>query len=193
MSARSGGLRPATLALAYVAGKATVYTLVGGLVVVAGLGLEAMSIPVVIAARKVLGPLMMVIGLGMLGVLRLRAGFGQRASLRLRDRLGGRGHRGAYLLGVAFSFAFCPTLFWLFFGLTMPLALRSTGGWIFPGLFAIGSSLPLLIVSAAVATGLGTAARIAGGIRRLEPALRAAAGILLIAAGLHDTLIYWML
>ncbi len=193
VSARSGGRRSATLALAYVAGKVTVYTVVGGLVVVAGLQLEAASIPVVIAARKALGPLMVIIGLGMLGVLRLRAGFGQRAALWLRDRLAGRGHRGAYLLGVAFSFAFCPTLFWLFFGLTMPLALRSTGGWIFPGLFALGSSLPLLVVSAAVATGLGTAARIAGGIRRLEPALRATAGILLIAAGLHDTLIYWVL
>jgi len=193
VSARSGGLRSATLALAYVAGKVTVYTLVGGLVVVAGLQLQAASIPVVIATRKTLGPLMLLIGLSMLRVLRLRAGFGQSAALWLRDRLTGRGHRGAYLLGVAFSFAFCPTLFWLFFGLTMPLALRSTGGWAFPGLFAVGSSLPLLFVATAVAAGVGTAGRIAGGIRRLEPVLRATAGALLIGAGLHDTLIYWVL
>jgi hypothetical protein len=45
---------------------------------------------------------------------------------------GGAGR--AYLLGLAF----CPTLFWLFFGLTVPLALRSAGGWSFPGLLAAG-------------------------------------------------------
>jgi hypothetical protein len=49
---------------------------------------------------------------------------------------GGAGR--AYLLGLAFSLAFCPTLFWLFFGLTVPLALRSAGGWSFPGLLAAG-------------------------------------------------------
>ena len=59
----------------------------------------------------------------------------------LRARPSARGPLGAYLLGVAFSFASCPTLFWLFFGLTIPLALRSTGGWTFPGVFPFGSSL----------------------------------------------------
>ncbi len=192
-SAQPGGARPVSVALAYVAGKVSVYTLVGGLVVLAGLQFQTASIPVAIVARKALGPLMLAVGLTMLGALRLRVGFGQRVALWLRARLGGRGHRGAYLLGVAFAFAFCPTLFWLFFGLTLPLALRSAGGWAFPGLFAVGSSLPLLGLTAAVALGLGTAGRVAGGIRRVEPIIRVAAGVLLIAAGLHDTLIYWVL
>lgn len=185
--------RPTTLAMAYVAGKVTVYTLAGGLVILAGLQLQAVSIPVVVAARKALGPLMVLVGLGLLGALRLRSGFGQQWAMWMRDRLGGHGHRGAFLLGVAFSFAFCPTLFWLFFGLTVPLALRSTGGLAFPGLFAVGASLPLLAVTAIVGAGLGTAGRIVGGLRRAEAVLRVAAGIVLILAGLHDTVVYWLL
>jgi cytochrome c biogenesis protein CcdA len=193
VSAHGGRGRPTTLAMTYVAGKVTVYTLAGGLVILVGLQLQAASIPVVVVARKALGPLMVLVGLGLLGALRLRAGFGQRWAMLVRDKLGGQGHLGAYLLGVVFSFAFCPTLFWLFFGLTVPLALRSTGGLAFPGFFAIGASLPLLLAAAIVGAGLRTAGRVVGGLRRVESVLRVAAGIVLILAGLHDTVVYWLL
>jgi len=116
VSAHPSRARPVALALAYAAGKVSVYTLVGAAVVLAGLQLQAASIPIALAARKALGPLMIVIGLGLLDVRRLNLGLGPRVALRLRQRLRGRGAGGAYLLGVAFSFAFCPTLFWLFFG-----------------------------------------------------------------------------
>jgi len=112
---------------------------------------------------------------------------------RLRERFKAPGAGGAYLLGVAFSFAFCPTLFWLFFGLTMPLALRSTAGWAFPGLFALGSSLPLLAIAGLVAAGAGAAEVVAGGMRRLERPVRVGAALILLLAGVHDTLVYWAL
>ena len=129
-------------------------------------------------------------GLGLLGLWRFRLGLGQVLAHRLRERFKAPGAGGAYLLGVAFSFAFCPTLFWLFFGLTIPLALRSAGGWAFPGLFALGSSLPLLAVAGLVAAGAGAAEVVAGGMRRLEPPARGGAAILLLLAGGHDTLVY---
>jgi len=192
-SAKPGGGRPVLLTLAYVAGKMSVYTLVGGGVILAGLQLQAASIPVVIVARKALGPLMILIGLGLLGLWRFRLGLGQVLAHRLRERFKAPGAGGAYLLGVAFSFAFCPTLFWLFFGLTVPLALRSAGGWAFPGLFALGSSLPLLAIAGLVAAGAGAAEVVAGGMRRLGPPVRVGAALILLLAGVHDTLVYWAL
>jgi cytochrome c biogenesis protein CcdA len=191
-SAHPGGGRPLGLALAYVAGKITVYSLVGAGVVLAGLQLQAISIPVVIVARRALGPLMILIGLGLLGLWRFRFGAGQRLAWRLREGLGLSGAGGAYLLGVVFSFALCPTLFWLFFGLTVPLALRSAGGWTFPGLFALGASLPLLAATGLVVAGVAAADVVAGGLRRLERPLRIVAGGVLVLAGLHDTLVYWV-
>ena len=192
-SAHPGGGRPVALALAYIAGKVSVYTLVGGGVILAGLQLQAASIPVVIVARKALGPLMILVGLGLLGLWRFRLGLGQALAHRLRERFKAPGAGGAYLLGVAFSFAFCPTLFWLFFGLTIPLALRSPGGWAFPGLFALGSSLPLLAIAGLVAAGAGAAEVVAGGMRRLERPVRVGAAVILLLAGIHDTLVYWAL
>jgi len=192
-SARPGRRRPIHLALAYVAGKVTVYTLVGAAVVLAGLQLQAVSIPVVVVARKALGPLMIVVGLVLLGLWRPRISVGNQLAARLRGGVGGSGVRGAYVLGLVFSLAFCPTLFWLFFGLTLPLALRSAGGWSFAGLFAIGSSLPLLAVATLVPVGAGAVEALAGSMRRLERPVRGAAAVVLVVAGLHDTLGYWEL
>jgi len=193
VTARGGDARPFGMALAYVAGKVSVYTVVGAAVIVAGLQLQATSIPVILVARKALGPLMVIIGLMLAGAWRPRVTLGQTLSLRLRERLPTGGAVGAYLLGVAFAFAFCPTLFWLFFGLTVPLALRSGGGWAFPGLFALGSSVPLLVVAALLGAGVGAAHRIVGGVRRWDRPVRWIAAVILILAGLHDTAVYWLL
>lgn len=184
---------PFVLTLAYVAGKVSVYSIAGALVILAGLQIDRASVPVVVMARRIFGPLMIVVGLTFIGVLRFAPVVGQGLALRLGERLRGRGVRGAYLLGVAFSFAFCPTLFWLFFGLAIPLALRSAGGWAFPGVFALGSSLPLLALAGIVSVGLGTADRLVGGVRRVDRPLRIVAGMVLLLAGLHDTLVYWLL
>ena len=180
-------------ALAYASGKVAVYSVVGGMAIVLGLQLQATSIPVVIIARKVLGPLMVIVGLGMLGLLPVRGAPARALAEQLRGRLPTGGRGGAFLLGVAFSFAFCPTLFWLFFGLTLPLAVATAGGWSFPGLFALGTTFPLLVVAAAVGVGRGAAERAARGMARIHRAAGCAAGIVFVLAGLHDTLIYWWL
>lgn len=191
-SASRAGTAPVLGAsLAYVAGKVLVYSVVGGLAVVLGLQLQGASIPVVLVARKLLGPLMLLVGLGLLGLVRLPGGFGLDLSRRLAGQV--PGGRCGFLLGVAFSFAFCPTLFWLFFGLTVPLALRSPGGWSFPGVFAVGTALPLLALATVVSLGWGAADRLAGGVARWHRPVKWVAGAAFIVAGLHDTLIYWWL
>lgn len=187
---RAGALRASVL---YVLGKVTVYSLVGALVILLGLQLQAVSVPVIMVARKVLGPSMVIIGLAMLGLIRLRGGFGQALGGKVRARLVQATPANAFVLGVAFSFAFCPTLFWLFFGLTLPLALRSGGGWAFPGLFAVGTSLPLLALSCGVSFGVAAHQRVVGGMTRLQRRLGRLAGVVFVVAGLHDTLVYWWL
>jgi len=104
-----------------------------------------------------------------------------------------RGILGAFLLGVAFSFTFCPTLLWLFFGLTIPLALRSAAGWTFPGLFALGTALPLLAFTALLALGTGLAQGFATRITRSHRLVARIAGAVFVLAGTNDTLTYWAL
>jgi len=162
-------------------------------VIFLGVQLQTASVPVIVVARKALGPLMILVGLLMVGALRLRVTPGQRVSARLREGMVARGHRGAFLLGVVFSLAFCPTLFWLFFGLTLPLALQASGGWSFPALFAVGTVVPVLVVAALVSAGLGLAEAVAGRMTRLHGILSKVAGGIFILAGLNDTMTYWWL
>lgn len=193
VGSRVGGARPWREALAYILGKVLVYTALGAAAVAVGLQLQAAAIPVAMAARKVLGPLMIIIGLGFLGVLRLRGSAGRGVSAWLQARLPQGGALGAFLLGVAFSFTFCPTLFWLFFGLTIPLALRSGAGWAFPGLFAVGTALPLVAFTGLLAVGSGAAGGFVERLKRSHGVVSRIAGVVFILAGINDTLTYWAL
>jgi cytochrome c-type biogenesis protein len=86
----------------------------------------------------------------------------------------------------------CPTLFWLFFGLTLPLALRSAGGLALPGLFALGTALPLLGFTALVAAGR-EASGVLDRLTRSHRLVSRLSGGVFILAGINDTVTYWAL
>jgi len=182
--------------LAFVAGKVTVYLLVGGVIVALGLQLNQLSgaaIPIVIIARRALGPLLIIVGLFMLGLLNFRLSLGDRFSVWLEEKVGRRrGLLPAYLLGVAFSFTFCPTLFWLFFGLTIPLAIASPGGLLFPGVFAIGTALPVLGLAALLASGMVNVRQFVNRFKAADAWLQRIVGGLFILIGLHEIVLYWL-
>jgi len=182
----------ATRALAYLVGKALVYTIVGAAVILAGQQLAQSSVPIIIVARKALGPLMILLGLCLAGVVPLRLAAGQRLSRWIQDRTG-TGVAGAFLLGIAFAFAFCPTLFLLFFGLTIPLALTSTVGGLYPAVFALGATAPLLGLAGLLTAGVGATRGYLRGAQWLATCLRPITALVLMLAGLNDTLVYWLL
>jgi sulfite exporter TauE/SafE len=176
---------------AFLLGKILVYTLLGGLALALGAQLQRAAIPLALVTRRALGPILLLIGLSLLGAFRLRGGFGTRLATRLQAFAPGSGSARAFLMGTAFALAFCPTLFWLFFGLTVPLGLTNPLGLAFPALFAIGTSLPVLLLGGLLARGASSEARVRLG--RASAVLNRVAGLVFIVAGLNDTLIYWAL
>ncbi len=180
-------------ALAYTAGKVLVYTVLGAGIVLLGWQISSSAVPVAQVVRKVLGPLLVVFGLFMLGLLPLNFTLGQRFSWWVEQRAGRTGIMAPFLMGVAFAFAFCPTLFLLFFGLLIPMSLGTRGGVLFPPLFAFGTTLPLL----AIAFGMSIAADGVGAYvqraKRVERIARPVIGVIFLLAGLNDTLVYWLL
>jgi cytochrome c-type biogenesis protein len=193
VSRRAGEGQVWSEALAYTVGKVLVYTLTGGTVIYLGLQLQQSAIPVVVVTRKIVGPLMILIGFGLLGLIRLRGSFGRRLSCWLEARLPKRGLIGAFSLGAVFSFTFCPTLFWLFFGLMIPLAVISAGGWIFPGLFALGTVLPLLVFAGLLASGNDLSSKLTERLSRYQRRISQVSGAVFILAGINDTLTYWLI
>ncbi len=98
------------------------------------------------------------------------------------------------MLGVAFSLSFCPTLFFLFFGLTVPMSATAPLGVLYPALFALGMTFPLLAVSTLFTGRTAEQARnVTQCTVRFNRALTPLAGIVFLLAGLFDTFVYWLL
>lgn len=179
--------------LSYTLGKILVYSIVGVTVIGLGLQLEQASIPVIVAVRKALGPLLMLVGLVMLGLLRFRFSPGQRIGGWIQGRIPKEGNIGAFLMGVALSFAACPTMFLLFFGVLVPLSLTAGGGLAFPAIFAVGTTFPLLVIAVLVELGVAGAVSHFRDLSRLNQIVSQAAGVLFILIGVNEVLLYWTL
>ncbi|WP_026175021.1 sulfite exporter TauE/SafE family protein [Thermus igniterrae] len=176
--------------LAFLLGKALTYLVLAGVVLfLLGGSLDnpgAIFRPV----RLALGPFMILVGLGLLGVVRWPLAWGVPEGVGARVGTWG-GLLGPLALGGVYGLAFCPTLFWLFFGLLLPLALASPLGFLLPGVFALGTGLPLgLLLLLFARLGRGQALK---GMRHLGSALLRGAGGVFVVLGLLDTVLYWNL
>lgn len=178
-------------ALAYLAGKAVTYTILGVAAVVFGRSLNQAAIPVVVVLRKAMGPAFLIFGLFMLGVVKLNVNLGGRLAERWRERAGEGRAPDAFVLGIVLSLVFCPTMFWLFFGVLIPLSLTTISGPLLPAAFAAGAALPLLIVSGVLVAGGATLAGIMGGARRLDAFVRPLTGIIFLLVGINEIVLYW--
>jgi cytochrome c-type biogenesis protein len=182
---------------AYLAGKASVYLALGSVMILAGLTLSdvsATAIPLAVFARKALGPVLVVVGLFLAGWLKLRFSVGEKLSAQVERRLAGKsGILPAYGMGCAFALTFCPTLFWLFFGLTIPLAVATPAGWILPGAFALGTTLPLLALALLIGANLGNWRGILARVRLAGTWGQRVVGIIFVLIGLNEIILYWLI
>jgi len=178
---------------AYLSGKILVYSIIGLIALVFGLSLvSASSIPFFSVVRKAMGPSLVLAGLLMAGVLRLPFSLGDSLRLRLTRNARNRGAWGAFLLGAGFSLAFCPTLFVLFFVLLLPLSAGYPGGFVFPGLFAIGTATPLLVLGPLISLGLLGRYGLAGKAHSVDRVVRIVTGAVFVILGLNEIVNYWL-
>jgi cytochrome c-type biogenesis protein len=94
--------------------------------------------------EKIIGPLLLLIGIFMLDFIRLNfPGFG-RLSEKMEKRKRWR-FIDAVLLGIVFALAFCPYSGVLYFGMLVPLTISSASGLYLPVIFAIATGIPVII------------------------------------------------
>ncbi|MFD1736724.1 sulfite exporter TauE/SafE family protein [Bacillus salitolerans] len=174
--------------LFFTLGKIVVFSGLGLLVWVFGREFEQSLLLYFPWIRKFVGPLLIVIGLFMVGFITFK---GRLLLGKIPERFMKKGKLGAFLMGASFSLGFCPTMFILFFVTLMPMVLSTSYGVILPSIFAIGTSLPLLLAAVFIwFFDLGGKAVNKKG-RKLGFYVQRVAGIIMVFLGILDTITYW--
>ncbi len=131
--------------LLYTLGRILSYVAVGLLVMVSLVSVPSLSLGLQTWMNRLIGPLLVIIGLYLLNVLRFNIpsmGFGPGGRIERLAKRGG--YVGAALLGAAFALSFCPVSAALFFGSLVPLALANQPGAAMFSVYGVGTAVPVL-------------------------------------------------
>ena len=135
--------------------------------------------------EKLIGPLMLLVGLFMLFGHHLRLkGFGYSGD---GSRIASKGGWGAFVIGALFAMAFCPTSAVFYFGMLIPMSATASLGWLLPVVFAIATALPVVIVAWIFSFSAGSIGRFYGSVARIQKWVSIAVGVLFILIGLYYT------
>lgn len=176
----------------YSLGKLTIFLFYGILIILFKFNIQSSSIPFFSLFRKLMGPAIVIIGFYILGVLNLKGSIGNSLIANVENFT----HKfkifnSSFIMGLIFSLAFCPTLFWLFFGIIVPLSFKSYFGIIYPPIFALGTLMPMVLMLLVIFIGKTNLKSNIKLYNKIHKIIKLLGGFLLVIFGLIDILIYW--
>ena len=174
-----------TSGLLYTLGRMTTYFTVGALIMLADVKTHRISLFLQDAGDIFLGPLLIVMGILLLGIVKLPVLQGGGRLSSIGERVAKRGRIGAFLLGAVFALAFCPYTAVLFFGILMPMALKTTAGVTIPAVFAIGTGLPVLLFAVLLSAGVTRVSVWVNKVTAVERVMRKIVALTFIGAGIY--------
>ncbi len=134
--------------------------------------------------EKILGPLLIIIGLFMLGVIKINF-LGTNSLAEKISKNTGNSFWKALLLGFFFALAFCPYSGVLYFGMLIPMSVASPSGLFLPAIFALATGLPVIFFAWLIAFGLWSIGKIYDKIKKFELWFRRVIACLFIAVGIY--------
>ncbi|HPS95924.1 MAG TPA: aromatic aminobenezylarsenical efflux permease ArsG family transporter [Bacteroidales bacterium] len=134
--------------------------------------------------EKILGPLLIIIGLFMLDVIKIKFPGMSGLSSKMENK-SRWSYFDAILLGMLFALAFCPYSGVLYFGMLVPMTISSASGLYLPVLFAIATGIPVIIVSWILAYTLSGIGGFYNKIKSFEIWFRRVIAILFIIVGIY--------
>ncbi|MCK5591976.1 MAG: sulfite exporter TauE/SafE family protein [Candidatus Pacebacteria bacterium] len=172
--------------LFYTLGRGISYTLLATLIY---FGLSSFQISGIFQGwgDKILGPILIAIGLIMFGIIKINIGTKNEKIEKLKEWLASKGYIGSLLLGVLFALAFCPYSGVLFFGVLIPLVLRSPESLLLPPLFALGTGLPVIIFSFLIAFSVQKVSQAFQIAQKVEKVMRYVVASVFLIVGVYYT------
>lgn len=169
--------------LLYTLGRAISYTVIA-IVIYFGADQFKFSGFFQVYGEKILGPLLIIIGLFMLDVIKIKfpGMSGLTSKMETKTKWG---TLDAILLGMVFALAFCPYSGVLYFGILIPMTVASSSGLYLPVVFALATGIPVIIfawILAYTVSGIGAAYN---KIRTFEIWFRRVIAVLFILVGTY--------
>jgi cytochrome c-type biogenesis protein len=191
VSQRAAERRQAAITSAlYTLGRILTYSVIGMLIIKVGMEIPGLANALQNTGDKITGPVLIAVGIVLLFANRLRFGSGAGLS-SLGEKVSRWGMIGGFLLGILFALAFCPYSAVLYFGVLIPLALKSSGGIALPAVFAIGTGLPVLIFGMALSFGVARVSSWFNKLTRAQNVIRVVTSWVLIGVGIYY-LVLWI-
>jgi len=168
----------------YTLGRGASYTILATLIY---FGLSSFQISSIFQGwgDKVLGSVLIIIGLIMFGIIKINFGKGGEKIERIKLWLSQKGFISSFLLGILFALAFCPYSGVLFFGALIPLVLKSTEGLILPPIFALGTGLPVILFSFVIAFMVQKLGQVFQIMQKIEKVMRYSVATIFVMAGIY--------
>ena len=169
----------------YTLGRMFSYSILGIIIIVGGLEIPGVASFLQDFGEQVLGPLLIVIGVIMLSINKIPLSLGGGKLSSIGEKVANWGMIGGFLLGALFALAFCPYSAVLFFGVLIPLALKSTGGVALPVVYAIGTGLPVLVFGTLLSFSVAKVSTWLNAVTRAEKIIRVVVSIIFIGVGIY--------
>lgn len=176
--------------LIYTAGRAVTYTALAA-VIFLGADQLALSGWFQQYGEKILGPLLIIIGLFMLGVIRIKFPGVSRYTKPYQEK-GVSTFWEVFFIGILFALAFCPYSGVLYFGMLIPMTLSSSLGLTLPLIFAIATGIPVIIFAWLIAYTVAGVGKLYNGLKVFEKWFRRVVAALFIGIGLYYVIVIYL-
>jgi cytochrome c biogenesis protein CcdA len=140
--------------------------------------------------EKVIGPLLLIIGVLMLGIFNINFPTFNRLTERFQNQKKFN-YLNAFLLGLVFALAFCPYSGVLYFGMLIPLSI-STSGLHLPVVYAIATGIPVIIFAWLIAFTISGVGIFYKRIKSFEFWFRKAVAVIFIGVGTYYFIVVWL-
>ncbi len=181
--------RAALWGLAYTAGRAAAYAVLGVVLVAGILSATGVSQFLQRHMNRILGPLLILAGMVLLDLLSWKSS-GAEPAEGLRRRAAKGGAAAACALGFVFALSFCPVSAALFFGGLVPLALKSGSPVAFSLLYGAGTGIPVLVFAGLIAFASQAVGPLFERLTRAERWGRRVTGVVFVAVGVYYVFLY---
>ena len=175
----------------YALGRMAAYIGLTALIVYAGLNIQSISLFLQEYGEKLIGPFLLIMGILMLGIVDIPV-IGSRGWLqKIELYFGEKGYLGAFLLGVIFALALCPFAAVLFFGMLIPIALKTGDAILVPAVFGIATALPVIIISIVLVSGVNRVSGMMTAVQKNEKWIKWTVATVFIIVGVYYLVIVY--